>query len=120
MSTLTEIKAEAIALHVLGHSCRNIEGQLKVKFPNAGIPNYGTISRWVRVRPTAPIRKYRNLHTTMRWWQAAQMAAEIVHDRLAVELENVPYNKVATIYGRMMDVVINLERLNNQGENKQG
>jgi hypothetical protein len=33
---------------------------------------------------------------------------------MAVELENAPYNKVATIYGRMMDVAINLERLNNQ------
>ena len=97
----------------MGHSCRNIEGQLKAKFPNENIPNYGTISRWVRVRPNI-CTSLRNQYTTMRWWQAAQMAAEIVHDRLAVELENAPYNKVATIYGRMMDIVINLERLNNQ------
>jgi hypothetical protein len=118
MSTLTEIKAEAIALHVLGHPCRNIEKQLKARFPSADIPNYGTINKWVRVRPTAPVRRYRNMYTVHRWWEVARMAAEIVAERMAVELENVPYNKVATIYGRMMDMVINLERLEKQGGNR--
>jgi hypothetical protein len=68
VSNPTEIKAQAIALYALGYSCRNIEGQLKAKFPGVDIPNYATIARWVRIRPTAPVRRFRNQHTTMRWW----------------------------------------------------
>jgi hypothetical protein len=121
VSTLTEIKAEAVALHVLGHPCRGIEKMLKAKFPNEDIPNYGTINRWVRVlgshAPTAPVRRLRNRHTIMRWWEAVARAAEIVHDRMDAEMKSVPYNKVPMMYSRMMDVVINLERLNREDRN---
>jgi hypothetical protein len=119
VSTLIEIKAEAVALHVLGHSCRNIEKQLKAKFPKADIPNYGTINKWVRVRPTPPVRRLRNMYTVHRWWEVARMAAEIVAERMIAELENAPYDKIALMYGRAVDMAIQAERLNNQDTSNQ-
>ena len=44
----TEIKAQAIALHAMGYSCRNIEIQLPSMYIGAKIPNYATNSRCVR------------------------------------------------------------------------
>lgn len=38
MSTPTEIKAEAIALLTLGHSCREVERELRCKFPTQRLP----------------------------------------------------------------------------------
>ena len=40
MTTPTEIKAQAIALHALGYSSRNIDKQLRSMFPGADIPRY--------------------------------------------------------------------------------
>ncbi len=83
MSTPTEIKAEAIALHALGYSCRAIGKQLRAKFPNAKIPNHATINRWVRIRPTKRL-------ALMQWYDAAHRAAEILHERMD-ELDSVPF-----------------------------
>ena len=44
----TEIKAQAIALHEMGYSCRNIEAQLGSMYIGAKIPNDATNSRCVR------------------------------------------------------------------------
>jgi hypothetical protein len=88
VSTPTEIKAQAIALHAMGYSSRAIETQLKAKFPGAAIPNHATINRWVRIRPGIGSR-LRNQYTVMRWWEAARRAAEIVHSHID-ELATVP------------------------------
>lgn len=82
MSTPTEVKAQAIALHAMGYSCRNIEKQLRARFPGTDIPNHATINRWVRSAPT-------NRIALMHWWDAARRAAEIVHSRMD-ELATVP------------------------------
>ncbi len=123
MSTLIEIKAEAIALHVLGHTCRNIEKQLKAKFPKADIPNYGTINKWTRklspTRPTPFVRRFRNMHTVLRWWEVAKMAAEMVAERMHEELEAAPYERVALMYGRAVDMAIQAERLSKQDTSNQ-
>jgi hypothetical protein len=123
VSTLTEIKAEAIALHVLGHTCRSVERELKAKFPNEDIPNYGTIHKWVRklspTRPTPFVRRFRNMHTVLRWWEVAKMAAEMVAERMHEELETAPYERVALMYGRAVDMAIKLERLTNQDTSNQ-
>ena len=100
-------------MHALGYSCRKIEKQLRAKFPGAAVPNHATINRWVRIRPTAPIRRLAHAHTTIRWWEAARRAAEIVHSRMD-ELEKQPFNKAMVAYDRMMDVAIKLERLGNE------
>jgi hypothetical protein len=113
VTTPTEIKAQAIALHALGYSCRKIEKQLKAKFLKADIPNHATINRWVRIRPTAPVRRLRHAHTTMRWWEAASRAAEIVCGHLD-DIEKWPFNKAIVAYGRMADMAIALERLDNE------
>jgi hypothetical protein len=98
LSTPTEIKAQAIALHCLGYSCRNIEKQLKAKFPGAAVPRYCTISRWVRSRPTKRL-------ALMQWYDAAHMAAGILHDRMD-ELETVPFMQVIRAYSRTMDITL--------------
>ncbi len=46
MSTPTEIKAQAIALLILGRSCREAQEELGDQFPDADIPHYSTIARW--------------------------------------------------------------------------
>ncbi len=46
VSTATEIKAQAIALLILGRSCREAKAELHQIFPGESIPHYSTIARW--------------------------------------------------------------------------
>ena len=42
----TKIKAQAIALLILGRSCREARAELHQLFPGDSIPHYSTIARW--------------------------------------------------------------------------
>ena len=81
-----ELKAEAVALLALGYSCRSVEAQLKQKFPGAKVPNYATISRWVR--PT-----YSSRGAVYRWQHIYGEAAKIVLDRMD-ELRTLPLEQM--------------------------
>ncbi len=101
MSTPTEIKAQAIALHAMGYSCRRIERQLRSQFPGADIPNYATINRWGRSRPTKRFAQ-------LRWYDVAHRAAEIMMERMD-ELETVPFMQLVKAYSRINDIVFNTQ-----------
>ena len=90
-----EIKAEALALLALGHSCRSVERQLKQKFPTAKVPRYCTISRWVR--PT-----YSSRGAVYRWQHVYGEAAKIVLDRMD-ELGTLPFDQMVKAVLRIRD-----------------
>ena len=76
MSTPTEIKAQAVALVVLGRSCREVQEDLRRQFPDAHIPHFSTIARWAR--PTPPTGGV----ALMRWWDVLGRAGEAVDGHL--------------------------------------
>ena len=76
MSTPTEIKAQAVALVVLGKSCREAQEDLRRQFPGAHIPHFSTIARWARATPpTGGV-------ALMRWWDVLDRAGETVDGHL--------------------------------------
>ena len=76
MSTPTKIKAQAVALVVLGRSCREVREDLRRQFPEAHIPHFSTISRWAR--PTPPTGGI----ALMRWWDVLDRAGDAVDGHL--------------------------------------
>lgn len=111
-ATPTEIKAQAIALHAMGYSCRAIEKQLSSMFMGATIPNYATISRWVRVRNS--YRRYLAGAASVRWARAHNRAAEIVEERLE-ELGTMPFDKIIVALQRISEVYDMLRESSAQG-----
>lgn len=77
MSTPIEIKAQAIALLILGRSCREAQAELRQQFPGADIPHYTTIARWFQKMATPMTRR-----ATAYWAVLAHLAAEVVDRRM--------------------------------------
>ena len=48
MAFPSEMKAQAVALLILGHSCRRVQTELSEQFHGAAIPHYTTIARWLQ------------------------------------------------------------------------
>jgi hypothetical protein len=71
----TELKAQAMAMTVMGLSSRQIEKRLNVMFPGKEIPPWGTIARWARSRPA-------NRIAALKWFDVASRAGEIVLSRM--------------------------------------
>lgn len=89
-----ELKAQAMALSVLGYSSRKVERELRRMFPRERIPPWSTIARWFRSRPT-------NRLAFLRWADVARRAADIleVHlDRLEREPLNVRLMDALKVY----------------------
>ena len=70
-----ELRAQAMALTVLGLSSRQIETRLRAMFPVKKTPPWSTIARWARSRPA-------NRIAALRWFDVAQRAAQIVEQRM--------------------------------------
>ncbi len=80
MSTSTEIKAQAIALLVLGHDCRRVAQELRQQFPGTKIPHFTTIARWLREMPPNTGKAAK-----VYWWFVMKRAGEIVYERMKTE-----------------------------------
>ena len=76
VTTPTEIKAQAVALVVIGRSCREVQEVLRQQFPDAHIPHFSTIARWARATPpTGGV-------ALMRWWGVLDRAGQTVDGHL--------------------------------------
>ena len=111
-ATPTEIKAQAIALHALGYSSRNIEVQLNSMYPSARVPNHATVSRWVRGRKG--YRRFLLGAATVHWARVYDRAAEVVEERLD-ELSRMPVERLLVARQRIAETATTLAQLNSQG-----
>ncbi len=97
MSTPTEIKAQAIALLILGRSCRDAQEELRLQFPNSDIPHFSTIARWFN-----KIAGKEAIAASVYWSIVSQMVTEIILKRFESEamqmsmLDAVKFGSIAT------------------------
>lgn len=94
------IKANAIALLALGYSCRSVEKQLRQKFPAAHIPNYATISRWLRPNNSTRAAEW-------RWLMVADRAVDIVDARFD-EIRTMSFPQMLRAAMRMSDIAMSV------------
>jgi hypothetical protein len=80
-----EMKSWAMALTILGYSSRQIERELRARFPGEKTPNFATIAHWQRSRP-------HNHLAYLRWSDVAARATEILETRLD-DIERLPIEK---------------------------
>ncbi len=80
MSTPTNIKAQAIALLILGRSCREAQEELREQFPGAEIPHFSTIARWFH-----KIAGKEAMAASVCWSVVSQMVTEIILKRFERE-----------------------------------
>ena len=98
--TPREVKAQAMALTVLGYSSRAVERELKAMFPGKRIPPWSTIARWQRSRPMTRT-------AALRWADVALRASEIVGRQLDLmerDIVSVPFKDIMTMYKVTHDV----------------
>jgi hypothetical protein len=103
VSTPTKLKAEALALHVMGYSSRDIVKRLRAKFPGTKIPGHCTVNRWVRLTPSASSTQH--VIAGACWAEVATLAGELVMER-AEEMARVPYDQAWKFYSRAMEVAL--------------
>ena len=104
--TRTELKAQAIALMVLGYSCRDVEHELRQQFPLLRIPHYTTIARWLRHMPWSLAR---GGAAQARWAEIANRAGGIAIERLH-EMDRLSPLHAMKGYSMAMDIYLALER----------
>ncbi len=80
MSTPTQIKAQAIALLILGRSCREAKEELRQLFPGESIPHYSTIARWLN-----KIAGKEAIAASVYWSIVSQSVTEIILKRFERE-----------------------------------
>ena len=80
MSTPTEIKVQAIALLILGRSCRDAREELHQLFPGESIPHYSTIARWFQ-----KIAGKEAIAASVYWSIVSQRVTKILLKRLERE-----------------------------------
>jgi len=83
VSTPSDIKAQAIALLILGRSCREAQAELREQFPGADIPHFSTIARWFN-----KIAGKEAMAASVCWSVVSQMVTEIILKRF--EREAIP------------------------------
>ena len=101
-----EIKAQAIALLVLGYSSRYVSHELRMKYGLIRPPHYTTIARWLR-------QSRRGLQGSRgargRWAAILKRAGIMVIERLN-ETERLSAVGVAKMYAMSADVYLALDR----------
>lgn len=98
MSTPTEIKAQAIALLILGRSCREAQEELREHFPDSDIPHYSTIARWFQ-KMAEPQSK-----GALAYWSVLVKAVGEVVFRRMDELEKMSLMEVVEVSSRAYDI----------------
>ena len=104
MSTPTEIKAEAITLLTLGYSCRDVQGELRQRFPNAQIPHHSTIARWLRKAATVEGKGAK-----VYWYFVLKRAGEIALHRMD-EPEEMSLLDTLKVASRAQEIYLALRR----------
>lgn len=105
MSTPTEVKSEAIALLTLGYSCREVERELRCKFPDAKTPHFSTIARWLH--KTAAVEKK---GAEVYWFFVLKRAGQIVLHRMEDEGKRMSILDTAKLASRATDMYLALSR----------
>ena len=102
--TPREVKATAMMLTVLGHSSRQVERELRRRFPGKRIPPWTTISRWQRSRPM-------NRTAALRWMDVAMRASELLLERMdEMDTHSMSLKELMSLYDmahRAYDVSLN-------------
>ena len=100
---LTELKAQAIALMVLGYSCRDVEHELRRQFPLLRIPHYTTIARWLQKMAGPQSRG-----AAAYWLVIAHLAAEEVGRRIDAEGKQMSLMEQVEFASRVTDIYFSL------------
>ena len=99
-----ELKATAMVLTILGYSSRQVERELRRKFPGRKIPPWTTIARWQRSRPM-------NRTAVLKWMDVAMRASELMLDYLdEIDANNMSLKEMMSLYDmahRAYDVSLN-------------
>lgn len=99
-----EVKATAMVLTILGHSSRQIERELRRKFPGERIPPWTTIARWQRSRPM-------NRTAVLKWMDIAMRSSELMLERMdGIEAGDMSLKELMSLYDmahRAYDVSLN-------------
>ena len=99
-----EVKATAMVLTILGHSSRQIERELRRKFPGRKIPPWTTIARWQRSRPM-------NRTAVLKWMDVAMRASELMLKYLdEIEANSMSLKEMMSLYDmshRAYDISLN-------------
>ena len=97
VSTLTEMRAQAIALLVLGRSCREAQTELRQQFPGESIPHHSTVARWFN-----KIAGKEAIAASVYWSNVSQSVTEIILKRFEREamqmsmIDAVKFGSIAT------------------------
>ena len=102
VSTPTEIKAQAIALLILGRSCREAQAELREQFPEAEIHHYSTIARWFQKMATPKTKG-----AAAYWAVLAHLTADMVDSRMD-ELNKMSLMEVVEFSSRATDIYYSL------------
>ena len=87
-----EVKATAMVLTVLGYSSRQVERELKRKFPGRKIPPWTTIARWQRSRPM-------NRTAVLKWMDIAMRASELLLERMEkIDADGMSFKELLSLY----------------------
>jgi len=98
VSTPTDIKAQAIALLILGRSCREARAELHQIFAGESIPHYSTIARWLQ-KMAEPQSK-----GALAYWSVLVKAVGEVVFRRMDELEKMSLLEVVAVSSRAYDI----------------
>ena len=106
MSTSTEIKAQAVALVVLGRSCREVQEDLRSQFPGARIPHFSTIARWF-----GKVAGREAIGAAVYWSFVSKRAGEITLKRMDAEADRMSMLDLVKFASTATDIYYNsLER----------
>ncbi len=87
-----DVKATAMVLSVLGYSSRQIERELRRKFPGEHTPPWTTIARWQRSRPM-------NRSAVLKWMDVAMRASELLLERMdQIEADGMSLKELMSFY----------------------
>ncbi len=101
-----ELKAQAIALLVLGYSSRYVANELRMKYPLYRIPHYTTVARWLQ-QGKHSLQGSRIARA--RWTRIMERVGVLVIDRLN-EADRMSPLGIAKMYGTVTDVYLALDR----------
>ena len=98
MAFPSEMKAQAVALLILGHSCRRVQTELSEQFPGADIPHHTTIARWLQ-----SLAEPHGRAAEAYWGALAQSVVEVLFNRMG-EAETMPLMQLVKFTSRASDI----------------
>ena len=102
MAFPNEMKAQAVALLILGHSCRRVQTELSRQFPGADIPHFSTLARWLN-----KIAGGEAIAAAVYWSFVSKAAGEIVLKRLETEAKRMSFMELVQFSSVASDTYFN-------------